>query len=42
MHEDPYTYSQPAQPKNPHPLVVLIATWLFLFTAVLAALWVWF
>lgn len=25
-----------------HPIVALIVTWLFVFSAVLAALWVWF
>lgn len=29
-------------PKTPHPLLALILMWLFFFSAVLAALWVWF
>ncbi|OIN79984.1 hypothetical protein [Mycobacterium malmoense] len=28
--------------KTPNPLVALVATWIFVFTALLAALWVWF
>lgn len=27
---------------NPHPVLALVTAWLFVFSAVLAALWVWF
>lgn len=35
-------YNITTGPKNPHPVLVLAATWIIVLTAVLAALWVWF
>jgi hypothetical protein len=39
---DEYRLTEHAGPNNGHPLLVLLVMWLFIFTAVLAALWVWF
>lgn len=35
---------EPSKPpvQQQHPILVLVVTWLFVFTAVLAALWIWF
>lgn len=30
------------KPSDQHPLLTLTVAWVFVFTAVLAALWVWF
>lgn len=37
------SWPEPSKPNaaDHHPLLVLAGAWLFVFTAVLAALWVW-
>lgn len=41
MHDnDPFARTPSKQPD--HPFLTLAAAWLVVFTAVLAALWIWF
>lgn len=40
MHDD-HMFTRPAPKQPDHPFLTLAAAWLVVFTAVLAALWVW-
>lgn len=41
MHDDDPFARTPA-PKQDHPFLTVAAAWLVVFSAVLAALWIWF